>query len=337
MDYFREMVSGPKKRFQQDGYNLDLTYICERIIAMSFPASGIETLYRNDIQSVYFIKQKQKQLLKVVELIKKNHQSNFLIVNLSGRKYDYSKFDNKVVDYEWEDHHSPPIDTLFQISNTKNVVVIHCLAGKGRTGTIICCYLIYSGKFKTPEDALYYYSKKRFEKEGVGVNQPCQVRYVHYFYDILKQKNIYPTVKYITQIQLVQRPNFGSDSCSPFVEIYNVNTKEKLITTELGYFEQKVFNYSNEIFVLNVNQKKPVYGDVLVKLKNKGLKNQTMLRVSFNTAFIEKQNEINFKLSELSPSQLISDKRFPKDFIFKVLFFNKKIIYIKQDYNGKFL
>lgn len=49
-------------------------------------------------------------------------------------------------------------------------MVIHCLAGKGRTGTIICCYLLYTGKFKSVKDVLYYYGKKRFEEEGLGVN-----------------------------------------------------------------------------------------------------------------------------------------------------------------------
>ena len=37
----RKIVAGPKKRLKEDGYNLDLTYITPRIIAMSFPASGI--------------------------------------------------------------------------------------------------------------------------------------------------------------------------------------------------------------------------------------------------------------------------------------------------------
>jgi phosphatidylinositol-3,4,5-trisphosphate 3-phosphatase/dual-specificity protein phosphatase PTEN len=49
MNFLREIVSGPKHRFKQDGYNLDLTYITPRIVAMSFPASGVESLYRNNI------------------------------------------------------------------------------------------------------------------------------------------------------------------------------------------------------------------------------------------------------------------------------------------------
>lgn len=52
MDYLREIVSGPKIRYTEDGYNLDLTYICTRLIAMSYPASGVESVYRNPIDKV---------------------------------------------------------------------------------------------------------------------------------------------------------------------------------------------------------------------------------------------------------------------------------------------
>ena len=41
MDILRELVSGPKNRYKDDKFNLDLTYITSRLIAMAFPASGL--------------------------------------------------------------------------------------------------------------------------------------------------------------------------------------------------------------------------------------------------------------------------------------------------------
>jgi phosphatidylinositol-3,4,5-trisphosphate 3-phosphatase/dual-specificity protein phosphatase PTEN len=52
MDFLREIVSGPKNRYKEDGYNLDLTYVTPRIVAMAYPAEGIEKLYRNSIDTV---------------------------------------------------------------------------------------------------------------------------------------------------------------------------------------------------------------------------------------------------------------------------------------------
>jgi len=37
----RKVVGGPKNRINEEKYDLDLTYITDRVIAMAFPASGI--------------------------------------------------------------------------------------------------------------------------------------------------------------------------------------------------------------------------------------------------------------------------------------------------------
>jgi len=38
-----------------------------------------------------------------------------------------------------------------------NVVAIHCTAGKGKSATAICCYLLYSGRFNKTSDVINYY------------------------------------------------------------------------------------------------------------------------------------------------------------------------------------
>ena len=43
----RSAVSLEKRRYIGDGFNLDLAYITDRIIAMGFPSSGKEYFYRN--------------------------------------------------------------------------------------------------------------------------------------------------------------------------------------------------------------------------------------------------------------------------------------------------
>lgn len=49
MNFLRELVSKEKIRFIDKDFNLDLTYITPRIIAMAYPANGFESMIRNKI------------------------------------------------------------------------------------------------------------------------------------------------------------------------------------------------------------------------------------------------------------------------------------------------
>lgn len=62
MNWLRKIVSGKRNRYQDDQYNLDITYITQRVLAMSFPAQGFESLYRNNIDNVSFKRVRQKIL-----------------------------------------------------------------------------------------------------------------------------------------------------------------------------------------------------------------------------------------------------------------------------------
>lgn len=52
----RDLVSGNRRRFADEEFNLDLTYITPQIIAMSYPSSGLEGIYRNPIDKVSAVK-----------------------------------------------------------------------------------------------------------------------------------------------------------------------------------------------------------------------------------------------------------------------------------------
>ncbi len=52
INYIRSIVSGKKKRFKDRKYDLDLSYITPRLVAMAFPGSGFQSMYRNNINSV---------------------------------------------------------------------------------------------------------------------------------------------------------------------------------------------------------------------------------------------------------------------------------------------
>jgi hypothetical protein len=98
-DFIRGLVSKKKKRFQEEGYNLDLTYVTDRLIAMGLPSEGKEALYRNPMN-------------QVIDFFEEKHPDSYMIYNLCEEKsYDHSKFKSRVEIFPFPDHN--PRKTLF--------------------------------------------------------------------------------------------------------------------------------------------------------------------------------------------------------------------------------
>ena len=186
MNFIRAILPGGRHRIMSDYKSLDIAKITPRMYAMSYPSDNfIESMYHNNQDDI-------------ANYLNKNHPKKYLIFNLSGIPYDREKFNNSVIDYFWADHKAPPLYDIFTIiyqaynflgKDKENVICIHCLAGKGRTGTICCSLLLYGKLLKCSQDANNYFSTKRFKKLNKGVQEPSQLRYIQYFDKMLHDKN----------------------------------------------------------------------------------------------------------------------------------------------------
>ncbi|PPQ66952.1 hypothetical protein CVT26_009983 [Gymnopilus dilepis] len=164
-DYIRRLVSGNRARFKDNnlGLELDLTYVTDQVIIMGYPATGIEALYRNRRQDAK-------------KFLEHRHGKNYWVFNfcpLKENSYDPEAFEGRVSRYPFPDHHAPPlaliplavreIRTWLQGSSDR-VAVLHCKAGKGRSGTMACAYLLSLEDSPVPPKLERSYTAKEWAK-----------------------------------------------------------------------------------------------------------------------------------------------------------------------------
>ncbi|XP_073230712.1 tensin-3-like isoform X7 [Porites lutea] len=305
--HMRHRVSRNRVRHVDEHFDLDLTYITDRIIAMSFPASGLETTYRNNLR-------------EVAKLLQKNHQDKYMVFNLSERRYDISKLNHQVLDFGWPDHLAPPLERLCSIiksidswlkSDPAHVVVVHCKGGKGRTGVVIAAYMHFSKICSSPQAALDWFAMKRFYDDSLGgVTQPSQRRYVHYFSDYLDGKiklNTDPI--FLHHVIIHGIPSFDArDGCKPFLRVYD---GLKLIYTS-GVFH---VTPDMERICITIEGGLILHGDVLIKCYHKNTLSSgrdIIFRCQFHTGAIVDHGLVLDK-TELDDACKGADRKFPDD------------------------
>nr|XP_029513259.1 tensin-like [Oncorhynchus nerka] len=104
-----------------ENYEVDLVYITERIISVSFPSGAEERSYTSNIK-------------EVASMLASKHGEHYLLLNLSERRNDITKLNHKVLEFGWPDHYAPALDKICSMckamdtwlnADQYNVVVLH--------------------------------------------------------------------------------------------------------------------------------------------------------------------------------------------------------------------
>ena len=283
----KALVSKKKNRFCYDGFDLDLTYITTRIIAMGFPSTSIEGLYRNPLDEVQ-------------RFFNTRHPSHYKVYNLCEEKTYSKDLFFKQGYFPFKDHEAPPLNLIrpfcddaknFLDEDENNVIAVHCKAGKGRTGTLICCLLLYMNVFDNSDECLQYYGMMRSEN-GKGVTIPSQIRYVNYFEKMIKDNMAHPVTfikKKIQKIRMFTIPKFNKI----YTIIFTINNNKN------NYCSKKTKAKSEKegkeaVLDFNIDKAFIAEGDVQIIFYRVNIigKKECIFKLWFNTNFIPDESNI---------------------------------------------
>jgi phosphatidylinositol-3,4,5-trisphosphate 3-phosphatase/dual-specificity protein phosphatase PTEN len=261
----------------------------------------------------------------------------------SEREYDAYEFEsigghveNRIA---FDDHNPPPLVYIVDFcrsldewlsANYYNVAGVHCKAGKGRTGTMIACYLLWSGVCNTAEDALRQFDAHR-TRNNKGVTIPSQKRFVQYFEQCVKKGStsmmsphiLFPenyAVVRIDKIIMQTIPHFDNDGgCDPYVimdstvgtSIFHNTTKKSIEYNTWDYRKSvsKLEHYNpkkHDMIILRIDQE--VTGNVKLFFYDEDkFQNEKMFTIWINTSFLDPKNGI-LRLQKMDIDRAIKDR-----------------------------
>ncbi|XP_057884550.1 tensin-1 isoform X10 [Melospiza georgiana] len=284
---------------------LDLVYITERIIAVSYPSAAEEQSYASNLR-------------EVAHMLKSKHGNNYVLFNLSERRRDINKLHPKVLDFGWPDMHTPALEKICSICKamdtwlntaSHNVVVLHNKGNRGRLGVVVAAYMHYSNISASADQALDRFAMKRFyEDKVVPVGQPSQKRYIHYFSGLLSgsiKMNNKPL--FLHHVIMHGIPNFESKGgCRPFLKIYQA--MQPVYTSGI----YNVQGDSQTGICITIEPGLLLKGDILLKCYHKKFRSPTrdvIFRVQFHTCAV---HDLDVVFGKEDLDEAFRDDRFPE-------------------------
>ncbi|XP_064926752.1 tensin-1 isoform X2 [Columba livia] len=284
---------------------LDLVYITERIIAVSYPSTAEEQSFCSNLR-------------EVAHMLKSKHGDNYVLFNLSERRHDINKLHPKVLDFGWPDMHTPALEKICSIckamdtwlnATPHNVVVLHNKGNRGRLGVVVAAYMHYSNISASADQALDRFAMKRFyEDKVVPVGQPSQKRYIHYFSGLLSgsiKMNNKPL--FLHHVIMHGIPNFESKGgCRPFLKIYQA--MQPVYTSGI----YNVQGDSQTGICITIEPGLLLKGDILLKCYHKKFRSPTrdvIFRVQFHTCAV---HDLDVVFGKEDLDEAFRDDRFPE-------------------------
>ncbi|KAJ5080281.1 phosphatase [Anaeramoeba ignava] len=286
---------GKKKKSQNktiDFSKLDISYITKQIIVMSFPATKIEGKHRHKINDI-------------ANYLDEKHLNKYKVYNLCSEKsYDTSKFHKRVEMFPIEEDHPPSLEMIISfcksvekwiLEEKDRLVVIHSKTGNRRTSVMVCCYLLYNKTVSTAEDAISFFETLRSTDNKEKPN-PSQIRYIHYFEDLVKNGVKPKKICYFQRIVVgpLKKVDINSHDKCPNVSVHTLNGK-LLYSSHEKNKEGYVSVDSKKKVLIILPDPVPLIGDYKITFYNY---NSTIFVCCFNTSYI-KQNYIKFRQDEL--------------------------------------
>ncbi|XP_021519964.1 tensin-1 isoform X10 [Meriones unguiculatus] len=291
-------------RAMEDSCELDLVYVTERIIAVSFPSTANEENFRSNLR-------------EVAQMLKSKHGANYLLFNLSEQRPDITKLHAKVLEFGWPDLHTPALEKICSVckamdtwlnADPHNVVVLHNKGNRGRIGVVIAAYMHYSNISASADQALDRFAMKRFyEDKIVPIGQPSQRRYVHYFSGLLSgsiKMNNKPL--FLHHVIMHGIPNFESKGgCRPFLRIYQA--MQPVYTSGI----YNIPGDSQASICITIEPGLLLKGDILLKCYHKKFRSPSrdvIFRVQFHTCAI---HDLGVVFGKEDLDEAFKDDRFP--------------------------
>uniref|UniRef100_A0A7N5ZY37 Tensin 3 n=1 Tax=Anabas testudineus TaxID=64144 RepID=A0A7N5ZY37_ANATE len=288
----------------EEGYELDLTYITERIIAVSFPQGCSDEIYSHNLKDV-------------TRMLKSKHADNYLIINLSERRHELTKMNPKTLDTGWPDLHAPPLDKICTIckameswlnADPLHVVVIHCKGGKGRIGVVISSFVHFTDVSASADQALDRFAMRKYYDDKVSaLMTPSQKRYVWILNSLLSgSMKINASPLFLHCIIIHGIPTFDATGvCQPYIKVY----QGMQAVYSSGVYHIGPGHRGRVCITLEPAQL--LKGDIMIKCYHKSdlsSEREVIFRLQFHTGAVQGYN-LMFEKEDMEVAN--KDSRFP--------------------------